>query len=422
MNRLQHIILYVFIGVVVSFLVYGASQTIGYDHFLSIQNRIDDSCFSIRGKLMGNEARANGEIIIVDIDDRSMNVIGNFDFWPRLLLGKVIGRLKKDGAKLVFLDMYLKGGMSEADNQALADSIWSVGNVFSGYYLKLTPESIQKRPIDIVLNDGFPFNGYDSPPPGEVDFLISREIVYSYREMIMTAERLGFTNYMPDRDGVTRHMPLFISHKNMLFTSISLQMWLYVNDYHYTDAVITSRGLRFGETFIPTDKHCYMRINYHNDGGSFTYIPFLDVLAGNFKDGTFRDKIVLIGSSSKRLKDIKEVPGGRTIPGVEIHGAALSTLLHEDFLTVSSGKAILVGIILTGIFSSLFFRYTHPVRFGLPVIIAAPFILYGLAVYRFIFSSRIINVIAPMLIMFILYGISLYLYLHERHEKRKSNT
>jgi len=404
MYRIKKAVQYILPGLVVSVVVYSASQTVAYYPFLYIQNIIDDCHFKLSFAVKDIDSYNSDQIVIVDIDDRSLERLGDFRrFWPRLYFGRVIGNLKRDGARLIFLDVLLKGVDSYTDNKVLADSLKSAGNVFSGFYLNLDSRSKRQHPSDSVYNERFS-HLFDFRAAEKVDFLISEGIAFSYHDLIMSSERIGFTNYLPDPDGVIRHIPLYIMHRKLLFHSASLEMWQNLKGFNFDDAGITAQGIHFGETIIPADNHCFMRINYQGAEGVYRYVSFIDVLNGDFEDGIFRDKIVMIGSSSPKLNDIKEIPGNGALPGVEVHAAALSTLLNENFLRIISGNITLIFTFLCGIFSSLFFSFTHPLKAGLPFVVGVLILLYLCAIYCFFYMSLLINITIPSCAMILLYG------------------
>ena len=130
----------------------------------------------------------------------------------------------------------------------------------------------------------------------------------------------------------------------------------------------------------------------------------------------FRNKIVMIGSGSKMLGDLKRVPGYNFLPGVEIHATALSTLLNENFLTVLSGKVTIAVTILCGIMASLLFTYAPPVKVGLPAAVCIPVALYVYAVYRFIVHSQLMNITLPSFVIVLLYIVIVIHRFVEKHE------
>jgi len=396
----------VLLGLVVALIVYAASQTVLYWPFLNIQNKIDDSKFFIRARSAGADTAAVDDIVIVDFDDRSIEILGNIRSkrWPRRHLAKLIGNLQNDGARLIFLDVILQD--RTRDNIELADSTRNAGRIIAGYYFRLDSISRKRRPLDAVYNDGLTTRLLKSGTVERNQFVMAKGIELPYYDFVRSVRALGFTNYVPDPDGILRHIPLYIAYGGkgqVVSPSASLQIWLHLNDIHYSEARISPRGIRFGETFIPTDKHCFMRLNFPSPETEYPSVSFADVLAGRFEPGTFTDKIVMIGSSSEKIGDLIRVPGRRIRPGVEIHAIALSTILNGRYLTVVPGDVVLAACVLLGILAALLFNFTHPLKVGLPVAILSPVLLYGLSLLFFLRYSRIVNISVPSFIICLLY-------------------
>lgn len=415
-NRLKELLFAVFFGFAVAMIVYVASQTVLYWPFLNIQNRIDDSHFLRRFMIRGADKTETDNIVIVDIDDKTIKSLGNFKFkgWPRRYPAKVFSILKSDGAKLIFLDVIFEG--RTRDSIELADSTKNAGNVIAGYYFNLDAKSKNHRPLDPIINEQFSTNMLGPQSLEKNQFIKATDVNLPNYDFVRSVRALGFTNYIPDPDGILRHIPLYIAYGSRLSPSVSLQIWMQLKGIHYSKADISHRGIRFGNIFIPTDKHCFMRLNFKSSGSVYPYVSFLDVMQGNFEPGIFRDKVVMIGSSAKRLGDLKRIPGYGSLPGVEVHATALSTLLNEDYLTVLSGNMVIVISILCGILTSVLFSFTHPFKVGLPVAVGTPLIMYVFSVYAFVEHSFLINISLPSFIILLLYFVVVFHRFMERYE------
>ncbi|MFC1509161.1 CHASE2 domain-containing protein [Candidatus Omnitrophota bacterium] len=409
-------------GAVVALIIYAASQTVAYRPFLSIQNAIDDSHFYRRFKLMGSQGLDTDRIVIIDIDDRSIGKLGRFKYWPRRLFAQVIGNLKSDGARLTFLDVILMEGGFHRDNKCLADSVRSAGNVMSGYYFDLDAPSVRHRPLDPVFNERMSSGVLYPETINGNHYLKAKQINLPFAGLALSLEGMGFTNYIPDPDSVIRHIPLYISYGKLLYPSAALQMWMHLNDMRRSKVKISPRGLQFGDTSIPTDKHCFMRVNYTGHHPAFPIISFVDVLNGDYEPGTFHGKIVMIGSSSEKLHDIKRVPCCSSFPGVDIHASALTTLLSKRFISVASGNMIFVMTIVCGIMSSVLFSIASPLKVGIPVVIGAPFLMYIFALFSFIYQSRLVNISLPSFVMILLYIVITIYRLVEKYETGHTET
>ncbi len=418
MHRIRKLVFAILFGAIVSWILYTVSQTVGYRPLLQLQNAIDDSHLVLWKKRLPR----NDDIVIVDIDDASIEALGNFARWPRRHFGSVINRVNADSARLVFLDVILMQGGSRRDNAAMSDSVRNAGNVILGYYFNLDSKSKRKRPLDPVFNEQFSSNRLSTQRIDRNEFIRAGAVTLPYPELVSSAAGMGFTNYLPDPDGVLRHIPLYIAYNRTIYPSAALQMWLTLRNLQSIRAEISPRGTRFDGVFTPTDRHSFMRLNFRGAGHFHPTLPFHDVLEGRFQSGTFRGKIVMIGSSSSRLGDLKRVPGHHALPGVEIHAAALSTLLGEDFITVVPGNTVFLFTIFAGIFISLVFALFPPFSTGLPVALATPLVLYIYSVYCFVFHSEVFSISIPSVaVIFLAVVLSIY-HLVEHAEHRSAST
>ena len=229
--------------------------------------------------------------------------------------------------------------------------------------------------------------------------------VLPYTELLHSVRGFGFTNYVPDPDGVLRHIPLYIKYEKNLYPSASFMIWMYLNGLQSKNVSITPAGVKFVDTVIPTDRHCFMRINLYR-----FRIGFQDGFVCRcarktiLNRRTFKDKIIMIGSGSHELKDLKRIPGVSAPSPVSVFmQLLLTTLLSGRFLRVTPGNVILTLTVLSGILSSVIFWFASPFRVGLPVVLGVPLALYMYAVYCFIVRSVLVNISLPSFVMVLLY-------------------
>lgn len=414
-GRSRDVLRSAFFGLFVAFLIYAATQTVAYRPFLGIQNAIDDSHFLRRFLLHGEGNGVSDRIVIVDIDDRSMRALGQFKLWPRRLFGSVIENVNADSAKMIFLDVILMDGGFSNDNKKLADSVASAGNVLSGYYFNVDTPSINQRPLDTIYNERFASPLLDASVREYNEFIRAEQIVLPYHDLVMSVKGLGFTNYIPDPDGILRHIPLFIVYGQVPYPCAALQIWLAVNDKEIPRVKIAHNGIYLGDTYIPTDRHCFMRLNYPGVESVYNTIPFIDVFNGNFEPGTFADKIVMIGSSSEKLGDLKHIPVNRSLPGVEIHATALATLLSTEFLRVSPANLVFLITLITGMISAVIFTISKTYRAAVFWAASVPLALYIYAVIRFLFSRTLVNVAIPSFVTILLFVVLMIYRIVEEH-------
>ncbi|MBS0339297.1 MAG: adenylate/guanylate cyclase domain-containing protein [Proteobacteria bacterium] len=88
-------------------------------------------------------------------------------------------------------------------------------------------------------------------------------------------------------------------------------------------------------------------------GGSFLYISAQEILSGELPPGELQGKIVLVGTTAPGLQDLRATPVGATFPGVEVHANVISALLDKRFIALPDyapgyefAMLVLVGLVL----------------------------------------------------------------------------
>ena len=66
--------------------------------------------------------------------------------------------------------------------------------------------------------------------------------------------------------------------------------------------------------------------------GNFRYVPARDILTGALAPGELKDKIVLMGTTAPGLQDLRATPVGASFPGVEVHANVIAALLDQRFI------------------------------------------------------------------------------------------
>lgn len=217
--------------------------------------------------LYGAEASPN--IVIVGIDDKSLQEIGRWP-WDRRNFSALIENI--DGAGLIGVDVaFLEQSTPEAD-AALAASLVGKEVVLVSEYIEFDRLGKGTRLLAPV-----------QPIDAET----------------------GYANIVADRDGVVRSLNLAVGDEPAFSAALYEA---------YTDdaAPATPRYL----------------INFAAPG-AYTRYSASDVIAGRVPAEAFKDRIVLIGAVAPDFHDDAIVPtsGGKPMPGVEIHANALQTMI-----------------------------------------------------------------------------------------------
>lgn len=301
---------------------------------LPLVDTLDRYLYDTRLKLQ--PARANGRVIIVDIDERSLKAQGRWP-WSRQTIARLVDTVARDGgARAMAFDMVFAEPQAEQD-PTLMKALTGVPVVL-GYYFSselgavssgLLPEPVWPA---VVLADRriavTSWNGYGAP------------VV----PLARAARSAGFFNPMVDRDGVVRSLPLLAEYRGRLYESLAVAT---LRTY-FGNAPLALRAdglhadsLGFGPSGelarIPISEGTTALVPFQGRGGAaasrFRYVSATDVLDGRVEPRIFRDRIVLVGTSAPGLTDLRATPVSEVYPGVEVHASLIAGALEGTIRT-----------------------------------------------------------------------------------------
>lgn len=148
-----------------------------------------------------------------------------------------------------------------------------------------------------------------------------------------------------DPDGISRRVPLLVEFQGGYYEALSLAVIRqllgmppvvpgfadsggqvdYYAGLEWLD-LPTSRG----NVRIPVDEAAAALIPYRGRAGSFNYLPIADALHGRLPVAALKDKIVLVGTTTPGLMDLRATPVASTYPGVEIHANLIAGMLDGN--------------------------------------------------------------------------------------------
>lgn len=322
---------------------------------------------------------AENKIVIVDLDERSLQVEGQYP-WNRIKVGQLVERLRDVGALVVGFDITfpepdrnMRDLLEPIDLTALSPEFNETlalieEQVDSDQYFANAMQS----GIDVVL--AINFNPQTTATYNELPSSIV-EIDPEVAERLTLRRMTGFTgnlkvlqdaaigngsmNQQPDEDGVVRRVPLVIRFGSDLYPTLSLEMIrvynflenyeLVTQTYEDLDVVTAVRiGRGPGAFEIPTDGLAQVNVPYvglTSQGNNlfYPYISATDVLRDTLSPverEQLQNALVLVGTSAPGLGDIRAMPMQRIYPGVEVHANMLNALLNSvSVVEVSSGQS-----------------------------------------------------------------------------------
>ena len=295
----------IIIGVL--FLLFWSFPYVNYQ-ILKLENALID--FRFRLKPIQDPPK---DIVIVEIDHFSLSFLDTWP-WPRSYYTKLLSVLKNHGAKIVGLDIIFdaKSSLGHQEDLAFSEGLKSFEDVILA----------SKRYEEVT--GGFSLVSWSIP------ISILRDV-----------SDYGFVNQVSDIDGKIRKSWLFFEDKDSYRFSFDMKLYakslaLNIND---VEPDFVSNTILFESDTISFFNNVQYYINYIGEPGSFTTIPFFEVIDETYSDmSIFKDKIVLVGATDPILHDLFFTPYG-LMSGVEIHANTLQTLLTQT--PISNVKNIL---------------------------------------------------------------------------------
>jgi adenylate cyclase len=260
-------------------------------------------------------------IVIAGIDDNTLHTYGRWAEWPRSLHAQAIDNLSQAGAKVIGFDVIFVD--SSSDDELVATAMVQADSVVLA---AVGTQPVSQARAEIT---------YDN-------FLLPTA------SLEQAASNIGHANVVPDGDGTVRRLPLIVkSSSGQIYPSLTLAV-LY---RHFSMTLPQEYSLENGTVNllardIPVDTSYYLRINFSADIRQRPYVPYGDIISGDFDPSLINNKIVLIGMTATGEPDTWAIPtSASNVPGVLIHAAAMDTILTERFL-IKPGNIITLMIML----------------------------------------------------------------------------
>jgi len=324
-------------------------------------------------------------IVIVDIDDASLHAVGQWP-WSRDRLARLTTELTaRQRAAVVGFDVMFAESDRSSGSAAVQELLAGPGRVDAafegeirrraaavdhdaafaralsgrkvvlGFYFTRGTQALAKGglPAPVLPADAF--------PPGK-DYAATWNSYGASIPVLAAAAPAGFLNMAidPGPDGVVRSAPLIARYAPSpeaaegagYYESLGLAMYRLFSGASApfprlaTPAGSTApaalealvMGQPRGPLAVPVDQHASLLVPYRGaggaQGGSFRYVPAMDVLEGRLAPDALAGKIVLIGTSAPGLQDLRTTPVSADYPGVEVHANVISGLLDHRFLVV----------------------------------------------------------------------------------------
>lgn len=330
----------VFPGILISILT-----CIFYPIAPDISTRLDNFFFDALAEIAVRPYEMT-PVRIVDIDDRSLNALGQWP-WPRNQLAQLTDRLQRAGAKAIAFDFLFSEPDRTSPSQLVAGLPPSIRALAAQIpaldHDAAFAESLVRSPS--ILPVGLVNRQTDTPLGKTLPLALVGEVALEelphYDGAIANLPALqqaapGLATFsFAATERVVRAVPLLSVYDNQLIPSLSLEA-LRIATGGRTIAIKARTvdgepglAIRVGRQVIPVGMDGMMRLHYAGHRPE-RVIPALDVLANPVSEAVaakLKGAIVLIGTSATGLSDLRPTPVDPYLPGVEIHAEAIEHML-----------------------------------------------------------------------------------------------
>ena len=303
------------------------------------------------------------EVVIVDIDEKSIGEIGQFP-WRRDVFANLIDRLNQYETSVIAFDIFF----SEEDKQNPKKILEEFKKIENENIIdsdqKLLESIKESNVVLAVLGDVSAYNKDNQSKPKTN--IISRgtdasDYVYSFKNKITSLEKfndvtagIGTISYLDSPDAVLRSVPIILKIDNDIWPALSLESLRVLHGHKSILINSDQTGINLIKTRkyqIEPDPNAIVHINY-KEFNKENYIPAVDVLNMSVNANKLRNKIVIIGSSAQGLFDFVKIPNGDVIPGVQTHAHLIENIVNNDFIiknlytTIAENLLLIVSLIL----------------------------------------------------------------------------
>ncbi|MDN2662281.1 CHASE2 domain-containing protein [Psychromonas sp. 14N.309.X.WAT.B.A12] len=378
----------------------------------------------------------NNSIIIIDIDDQSIEAIGQWP-WPRFQIAEALRIIIEGMPSSILMDILL----SEKDRTSLVNiqqlfasqfaidlDLMSIPQALKDYdtYFSqvidgapvILPSLLSQHKVSQQVQCVNRYLEKSSDKSINVDrggnsltnlnLEYYNGIICPLRQFYQHSASTGFINPSIDKDGLVRRIPIVKQYNNQLIPSLSLAGLTVTLGSEFT---IKNRGLgatvQLHNNHIPVDQSGDALLNFRGKGRHYQTIPMLKLLSGTISPDYFTGKIVLLGATASALNDVSNTYLDPVFPNIELHATLIDNVISGDVLTLPVWFEQLesIMILVIGALLSLLMARKNVTALNISAVslfcmllILPPILLYNAQVYLSPFIS-IVSLITSFIVM-----------------------
>jgi CHASE2 domain-containing sensor protein len=319
--------------------------------------RLDDSIYDTVMR-SGSIESPGKRVVIVDIDERSLNALGQWP-WRRDVIGKLVTRLRDMGAAVIGMDIIFAESdrleirdQDEAQanpDQLLAD-VLREGKVILGYGLTFDPAGRGRtlcvlHPVTVAVV-------HPRDETGQLPYFHATGAVCSLPLLAEAAGSSAFLNAAPDSDGILRRVPLIAELDGRIYPGLALaavKAATGARDLTLRVDNVNAATLNIDTLAVPVDGKSNLLARYRGKKGTFPQLSAADILNNRLPAAAVRDKIVFVGTTALGTREVVATPLDTLFAGVEVQATIADNLLEQSFIRRSPMGAVLDAELVVGL-------------------------------------------------------------------------
>ncbi len=252
----------------------------------------------------------DGEIILIEIDDRAIDELGPYNTWGRDVMAKALEKLAVDSdarPAAVAIDALYVGETEKENDDRLAAAAKELGCVITATHANIGTKAV----MDDDGNLKYDYNA-----------------IFDYEEpfdALREASTQGHINAMYDTDGILRHALLYVEPDGGKVYSMAFEA---------ARAYAKANGMTIEEPPTDAEGHYYVSFSALPGGFDDGY-SIVDLINGDISPDEFEGKIVYIGPYTIGLQDAYFTPvdHAKQMYGVEYQANVTQAILDGAYKT-----------------------------------------------------------------------------------------
>lgn len=340
------------------------------------------------------------DIIIIGIDDESIEELGRFQDWNRTYFANVIDNISEGDPAAIVSDITFSSYSADVTHdENLLVSAAVAENVI------LPVKGVFSKTLDYQIEENTA-----SKENTATDKLKARDLADVPFTEILDYVNIGHMNVFADKDNVVRMAIHSFQYEDKAIYSFDYEAYKMYTQYH---------GMKLNKV-PPLNERNEFIINFAGDVNSYEVIPFYVAMNGDVPPEYYEGKIVLIGPYSEGMQDAYLTPYNHNdqMNGVEIHANVIQTYIDGEYKEFTSNYIAALILLLAALVAFLIFSKAKPI-FSIIYLLGfciGYYYIFKTAYYAGFYITLVYPILATIL-MFVL--MTAYRYVSEAAEKRR---